>query len=166
MCVFVLFCFFFAFNFWKLLKHFWVYQKGNFQPEKAKITPGKNRENVFAPPPTLKKLFCYAPGADCMNKNFIMHVFSTGFLVQVKGYTCEVGNERNLDNEWKWVLPYPDPCECTSVIMGGMNTWTPTRPFVPTYADTPLLSEDVKTIRKHYKLNCNEGKLTAHNSQK
>ena len=43
--------------------------------------------------------------------------------------------------------------------MGGMNTWTPIRPFVPTYADTPLLSEDVKAIRMHYGLKCNEGKF-------
>ena len=40
--------------------------------------------------------------------------------------------------------------------MGGMNTWTPIRPFKPTYVYTPLISDDVKKIREHYKLNCRE----------
>ena len=83
-----------------------------------------------------------------------------GYLVQVNANICEVGRERNQYNEWKWVLPYPDPCSCTKIIMGGMNTWTPIRPFVPTYVNTPLLSEDLKAIRSHYGLECNEGELT------
>ena len=45
------------------------------------------------------------------------------------------------------------------VIMGGMNTWSPVRNFVPTNVDTPLLSNDVRAIRKHYELKCNEGKF-------
>ena len=69
-------------------------------------------------------------------------------------YICEVGREKNQHNEWKWVLPYPNPCECTEVIMGGINTWTPIRPFVPTYAESPLLSNDVNAIREHYGLKC------------
>ena len=86
-------------------------------------------------------------------------LFSTGYLVEVHAHICEVGNEINQHNEWKWVLPYPDPCSCTSVIMGGVNTWTPVRHFVPTYTDTPLLSEDVEEIRMHYGLECNEGMI-------
>ena len=65
-----------------------------------------------------------------------------------------VGREKNQFKEWKWVLPYPDPCGCTEVIMGGMNTWTPVRPFEPTYADSPLLSDDINAIRDHYQLDC------------
>ena len=80
----------------------------------------------------------------------------TGQLLLVQAFTCEVGRERNQHNEWMWVLPYPNPCECTSVIMGGLNTWTPIRPFVPVYAKTPLLSDDINTIREHYKLQCDE----------
>ena len=38
--------------------------------------------------------------------------------------------------------------------MGGMNTWTPIRPFVPTYYDSLLLSDDINKIREHYGLKC------------
>ena len=67
-----------------------------------------------------------------------------------------MGRERNQLDEWKWVLPYLDPCGCTRVIMGGMNTWTPIRTYVPTYADSPFWSEDMKAIRMHYGLECGE----------
>ena len=80
----------------------------------------------------------------------------TAYLIQVKSYTCEVGSERNQFNEWKWVLPYPNLCECTRVIMGGLNTWTPIRPFVPKHYDSPLLSDDINEIREYYGLNCDE----------
>ena len=70
---------------------------------------------------------------------------------------CEVGREIDQHNEWKWALPYPDPCGCTKVIMGGMNTWKPIRPFIPLYVESPLLSDDVNTIREHYGLTCDLG---------
>ena len=76
--------------------------------------------------------------------------------MKVNAYICEVGQERNANNDWRWVLPYPNPCECTSVIMGGVNTWTPIRPFVPTYVLSPLISHDIKAIRAHYGLECDE----------
>ena len=57
-------------------------------------------------------------------------------------------------NVWRWVLPYKDPCSCTSVIMGGVNTWTPIRPYKPKYVDTPLLSDDIDEIRDHYGITC------------
>ena len=69
-------------------------------------------------------------------------------------HICEVGRERDESNTWRWVLPYQHPCECTKIIMGGVNTWTPIRPFKPTYVNTPLLSDDVDKIRKHYGLDC------------
>ena len=40
--------------------------------------------------------------------------------------------------------------------MGGLNTWTPIRPFVVKYYDSLLLSDDIKEIRGHYGLNCDE----------
>ena len=57
-------------------------------------------------------------------------------------------------NVWRWVLPYQHPCSCTSVIMGGVNTWTPIRPFKPIYVNTPLLSDDIDKIRAHYGIIC------------
>ena len=80
-------------------------------------------------------------------------------IIYVHGHICEVGREKDETNIWMWVLPYPDPCLCTEVIMGGMNTWTPIRPFKPVYASTPLISDDMQKIRKHYNLKCDkEGK--------
>ena len=78
-----------------------------------------------------------------------------GNLLHVGAHICEVGRERDESSTWRWVLPYQHPCDCTEVIMGGVNTWTPIRPFKPTYVNTPLLSDDVDEIRKHYGLDCN-----------
>ena len=61
-----------------------------------------------------------------------------------------------------WVLPYPNPCACTEVIMGGMNTWTPIRPFKPTYVYSPLISNNIKKIRKHFNLACEEEGMALH----
>ena len=76
------------------------------------------------------------------------------YCIQVQTHICEVGREKDENNTWMWVLPYPDPCLCTEIIMGGMNTWTPIRPFKPVYAYSPLISDDVEKIREHYKLHC------------
>ena len=44
--------------------------------------------------------------------------------------------------------------------MGGMNTWTPIRQYIPVYVESPLLSDDVNAIREHYGLTCDtESKL-------
>ena len=67
---------------------------------------------------------------------------------------CEVGQERDETGIWKWVLPYAEPCDCTSVRFGGMNTRTPMRPFKPTFADKPLVSTNIAKIRQHYDLHC------------
>ena len=49
-------------------KLFWVYQKGNFLPEKA-FHAGKNiRKNNFAPS---EKYACYAPGRDVCQKDML-----------------------------------------------------------------------------------------------
>ena len=67
---------------------------------------------------------------------------------------CEVGQEKDENGIWKWVLPYANPCACTSVRFGGINTRTPIRPFKPTYASKPLVSTDAAKIRQHYRLHC------------
>ena len=68
---------------------------------------------------------------------------------------CEVGKEKGENGIWKWVLPYAEACECTSVKLGGTNTMTPIRPFKPLYVSKPLVSNDVAKIRQHYGLQCN-----------
>ena len=62
----------------------------------------------------------------------------------------------------KWVLEYPNPCECTSVAMGGFNIRRiPERLVAPPGAvESPLVSDDIHAIRKHYGLQCDkEGKF-------
>ena len=88
-----------------------------------------------------------------MNYFAYTHLIS-GRNFQVRAHICEVGQEKDDRGIWKWVLPYSEPCKCTSVRMGGMNTRTPIRPFKPTYVSKPLVSSDIAKIRKHYKLQC------------
>ena len=97
-------------------------------------------------------VFCHL----CFNFKFENFDFSD-YFIKVNASICEVGREKNEDNVWKWVLPYPDPCVCTRVIMGGMDTWKPIRPIVPAFTETPLLSNDVNAIRAHYGLRCETG---------
>ena len=78
----------------------------------------------------------------------------TDLFLPVQAYVCQVGREKDDQNAWRWILPYEDPCSCTSVIMGGVNTWTPKRPFKPTYVNTPLLSDNIDEIRAHYGIKC------------
>ena len=82
--------------------------------------------------------------------------FLAAYFIHAEAHICEVGREKDETNTWKWVLPYPDSCLCTEVIMGGINTRTPIRPFKPTYAFSPLLSDDIGKIREHYNLTCEE----------
>ena len=84
--------------------------------------------------------------------------FVTGPQVQVRAHYCDVGRERDGTNEWRWVLPYEDPCTCTSVRFGGMNVDTPERHFKLTYEEEPLISVDIEEIRDHFGLRC-EGKI-------
>ena len=86
--------------------------------------------------------------------------FSPVFFINAQAHICEVGREKDGTNAWMWTLPYPDPCLCSQVIMGGMNTWTPIRLFKPTYVYSPLISDDVKKIRTHYNLKCEEEGMT------
>ncbi len=69
-------------------------------------------------------------------------------------HKCEVGQERDVYHVWHWVLPYDDPCQCTSIVRGGANMITPKRYFEPVYVDKPLFTSDVNEIRKHYDLEC------------
>ena len=92
----------------------------------------------------------------CLRICLVHQFYLTGQLLQTLSCTCEIGNERSQNNEWRWTLPYSKPCECTRVIMVGLNTWTPIRPFVPAYAKTSLLSNDINVIKEHYELQCNE----------
>ena len=71
-----------------------------------------------------------------------------------EAHPCYVGQERDPNNQWLWVLPYEDPCLCTSLRFGGLNIDTPKRDFDPVYVETPLLSDDLKEIRDYYGIEC------------
>ncbi|XP_072016908.1 uncharacterized protein [Amphiura filiformis] len=94
-------------------------------------------------------------------------------LSEINGYPCNLmklyqhshlqartcGDVRqgiDAHDDWRWVLPYYDPCQCTSVIYGGWgpNTITPRRLFKPIYVDEPLVTDNVSMIRKHYNFHC------------
>ena len=98
-----------------------------------------------------------------------LFLFSDIFL-EVEAYICKVGREKDETQVFHWVLPCGHLCECTKILMGGMNTWTPIRPFKPTYVNSPLLSDDVDEIRTHYFdsasmylfLGCSNSSATSH----
>ena len=76
----------------------------------------------------------------------------------VSSEVCYYGNEPDPShgNKLRWVLPVRDPCRCTVIRIGGMNSVTPKRAFQPKYEDQPFTTKDVTEIRK--KFNCS-GKL-------
>ena len=81
-----------------------------------------------------------------------------GSQMQVSAHSCLVGQERDLDNKWRWVLPYENPCACTSVMTGGVNFETPERSFDPVYVNSSLRSDNINEIRNHFNINC-QGKV-------
>ena len=89
-----------------------------------------------------------------MDVIFLEYLIILGRNIHVRAHICEVGQEKNEQDIWKWVLPYARPCGCTSVRLGGMNTRTPIRPFKPLYVSKPLASTDVAKIRDHYGIRC------------
>ncbi|XP_072048651.1 uncharacterized protein [Amphiura filiformis] len=76
-----------------------------------------------------------------------------GPITLIEARKCHVGQE-HYNHTWTWVLPYADPCRCTSVIYGGANVDTPRRTFKPVYVDKPFATSDVSKIMKHYNLDC------------
>ena len=79
-------------------------------------------------------------------------------MLRTKAFTCNVNAERDQLNKCKviWMLDYLNPCECTSVVMGRFNTGTPRRQFTPVTTERPLISDNIKTIRMHYGIVCEE----------
>ena len=96
-------------------------------------------------------LLCYT----LLYNTFITFDFDiSGPHVQVRAHYCYVGQERDRSNNWRWVLPYEDPCSCTSVRFSGLNIVTPERHFDPLYYDIPMISDDIMEIRDYYGLQC------------
>ena len=74
--------------------------------------------------------------------------------IQVRAHSCEVGQQVTHDRNWRWVLTDEDPCTCTSLRLGGVNTDSPRRPHDPKDMDKPLISDDVEKIRSLLGLEC------------
>ncbi|XP_038061162.1 uncharacterized protein LOC119731933 [Patiria miniata] len=77
------------------------------------------------------------------------------YLAEAAMY-CEIGQEPDpaSQNRYRWVIPVKDPCQCTEVRVGSLNTRAPCRPFDIKYYDTFLHSSNQTEIRKW--LNCSE----------
>ncbi|XP_072017521.1 uncharacterized protein [Amphiura filiformis] len=86
-----------------------------------------------------------------MSKSIVDDVHQFSFI---EAHKCSVGREHDDKHVWRWALPYPDPCQCTSVIYGGANTIRPMRRFTPVYVDHPLATSNISMIMKHYNLDC------------
>ena len=83
---------------------------------------------------------------------YVYNFSCTGPQIHVGADHCMVGQERDVNNNWRWVLPYEDPSTCTSVRFGGLNMDTPERSFDPTYVKKSLVSDDLEEIRDHFGL--------------
>ncbi|XP_071797803.1 uncharacterized protein [Asterias amurensis] len=93
----------------------------------------------------------------------VLVFFAVWILLISMAYTtqamiCSIGQEPDAanGNKFRWVIPVSDPCECTKIRMGGLNTRTPARPFNVTYHDTPFINDDYKKIWKWLKCPVNE----------
>ncbi|XP_038061158.1 uncharacterized protein LOC119731931 [Patiria miniata] len=77
-------------------------------------------------------------------------------LRRTQAMYCEIGQEPDpaCQNRYRWVIPVKDPCQCTEVRVGSLNTRAPCRPFDIKYYDTFLHSSNQTEIRKW--LNCSE----------
>ncbi|XP_022111268.1 uncharacterized protein LOC110990532 [Acanthaster planci] len=75
---------------------------------------------------------------------------------QIKAMHCVIGQEPDpaSHGRYRWVIPVLDPCRCTEVQIGGMNTLAPHRPFEVVYFDTFLQSSNPVEIRKWF--NCTD----------
>ena len=85
-----------------------------------------------------------------------LSVISAGVCatVMINAYTCYLGQEPDSDGRMKWVLPYGEPCACTEVRLGGLNTKAQPRPFTPTHIDLSAARSlnDMTAVLTH--LNC------------
>ncbi|XP_022110422.1 EGF-like repeat and discoidin I-like domain-containing protein 3 [Acanthaster planci] len=55
-------------------------------------------------------------------------------------------------NRYRWLLPVEEPCQCSEVKIGPLNTRVPYRPFTVTYYDALLISSNPVEIQSW--LNC------------
>ncbi|XP_072049112.1 uncharacterized protein [Amphiura filiformis] len=62
-------------------------------------------------------------------------------MIQIQArQTCAVGQGKDQNHVWRWVLTPEDPCKCTNVrIASGLNKDTPSLPFEPVDVDIPLI---------------------------
>ncbi|XP_071796120.1 uncharacterized protein [Asterias amurensis] len=92
-----------------------------------------------------------------MDEFGVISLFCMFLLMQnAKGFDCSIGHERdpNEGNRYRWVIPVDDPCKCTRLRVGGLNTRTPCRHFNVTYYDNFMQSDNAEEIRKW--LNCTD----------
>ena len=79
--------------------------------------------------------------------------------VYVRARVCGIRREKDEHNNWKWALPYEEPCHCTRFVkFAGTHSCSSARSVKAFYADKPPASTDVAKVREHYGIRCN-GKI-------
>ncbi|XP_071808123.1 E-selectin-like [Asterias amurensis] len=69
-------------------------------------------------------------------------------LAHSQALSCYIVQEKDPSSgRYRWMVPAPDPCQCTQIELGGKNTQTPSRPFNVTYYDTFIISNNQEEIQ-------------------
>ncbi|XP_033631267.1 lactadherin-like [Asterias rubens] len=100
---------------------------------------------------------CFAKMDGAAFALLIVTVLIKGFLTVSSHKICYIVSEFDPQSpskqQQRWSLPYSDPCECTSIRLGGafsqdMSRCLKVKPF---YLETLILSEDREEIREFFK---------------
>ena len=68
--------------------------------------------------------------------------------IHVQAKSCQLGQENSGKHKWQWAVAHENPCECSKIVLGGLNAVTPKRSFKLIYSDS------FGEFRDQYGLNC------------
>ncbi len=69
---------------------------------------------------------------------------------------CQVGQEQTGSDDWVWILPHVELCECKVTGIGGVNVIPLNRSshHSPIYVDKPMFTDDEVMTQRLYNMNC------------
>ncbi|XP_038064463.1 neuropilin-1-like isoform X2 [Patiria miniata] len=81
-----------------------------------------------------------------------------GTTVTTAETVCYFGQapDPESNDSYRWVIPIEDPCRCTEVKLGGVNTFTSRLPFKVKYYDTFLQSRNSDEIQAWLNCTCRD----------
>ncbi|XP_038064693.1 uncharacterized protein LOC119735073 [Patiria miniata] len=90
-----------------------------------------------------------------INVGLLVVCIMLGATVTTAAMVCYFGQapDPESNDALRWMIPIEDPCRCTEVKLGGVNTRTSRLPFKVKYYDTFLRSRNSDEIQAW--LNCN-----------